>query len=137
MTISASSAFVLAGVINLALVLGPQAWGQVEHLSPDFGVPMQPKEAKTALFGIDMAGYSPTAGGMTWRECIDPKGNTLYETPAGVEHGKLRIDESGQACFAYEDTKFQQWDCFSTSRTGSNFRFSHGLDVFITTSVKT
>lgn len=106
---------------------------------------MSAKDAKAALFGIDMQGYvqetdadgAETGRGMSWRECIDPKGETLYETPAGVEHGRLRIDDEGQACFAYEHSGFTDWNCFSAARAPRGFRFVGSFgDVFVTTLVR-
>ncbi len=89
------------------------------------------KDAKGALFGIDMQGYvqeadaagHETGRGMSWRECIDPKGETLYETPGRTEHGRLRIDGEGHACFAYEGTGYSDWSCFSAARTPKGFQF--------------
>lgn len=107
---------------------------------------MSAAEAKAALFGIDMQGYAaaldahgqPAGKAMNWRECITPKGETLYETPAGIEHGRLKIDARGQACFAYQDTGYKQWNCFSTGKVATGFRFDGGFgDVFVTTSVQT
>lgn len=110
------------------------------------GPVLSAKDAKVALFGIDMQGYvqetdaaaKTTGRGMSWRECIDPKGETLYETPGRTEHGRLRIDDEGQACFAYEGTDYSDWSCFSAARAPKGFRFVGSFgDVFVTTLVRT
>ncbi len=94
-------------------------------------------EVRQALLGIDMEGYSPSYG-FSWRECIDPNGDTLYETPTGQMKGKLTIEDDGYACFAYEDDDFTDTACFSVRRSSKALRFD-GLayDVFITTRVIT
>jgi hypothetical protein len=131
-----------AAALALAVTLAQEAVAQLAKPGPA----MSADEAKAALYGIDMQGYStvldahgrPEGKGMTWRECITPKGETLYETPAGVEHGRLKIDGRGQACFAYEGTGYKDWNCFSAANIPTGFRFVGGFgDVFVTTSVQT
>jgi hypothetical protein len=133
---------ILAAGAALALLLAPAAFAQLAK--PVTG--MSAAEAKAALFGIDMQGYAaaldehgqPQGKGMNWRECITPKGETLYETPGGIEHGRLKINERGQACFAYEGTGYKDWNCFSAGKVATGFRFVGGFgDVFVTTSVQT
>jgi hypothetical protein len=133
---------ILAGAVLAAALIAAPAVAQLAKP----GAAMSAAEAKTALFGIDMQGYTtavdehgkPLGKGMNWRECINPKGETLYETPAGVEHGRLKIDGKGQACFAYEGTGYKDWNCFSTAKAPTGFLFVGGFgDVFVTTSVKT
>ena len=107
---------------------------------------MSPSEAKAALFGVDMQGYemaldetgAPSGRGMNWRECVNPKGETLYETPGRTVHGRLRINPGAQACFAYEENGFKEWNCFQAMKTATGFRFTSNFgDVFITTLVRT
>ena len=107
---------------------------------------MSSQEAKAALFGIDMQGYemaldekgATTGKGMNWRECINPKGETLYETPGRTVHGRLKIIDGAQACFAYEESGFKQWNCFQAMKTATGFRFTSNFgDVFVTTLVRT
>jgi hypothetical protein len=94
-------------------------------------------EVRQALLGIDMEGYSPSYG-FSWRECIDPKGDTLYETPTGQLKGKLTIESDGYACFSYEDDNFAEPACFRVKRGSKGMTFN-GLfaDVFVTTRVIT
>lgn len=132
----------VAVLIAVAVVGAVPAVAQLAKPGPV----MSAAEAKASLFGIDMQGYvalvddhgAPTGKGMNWRECITPKGETLYETPAGLEHGRLRIEDNAQACFAYEGTGYTVWNCFQTRRTARGFRFSGPSgDVFVTTLVRT
>lgn len=116
-----------------AMVLAPVAAAQ---LAKGGKKPLSEAEAH-ALFGIDMEGYSPTLK-INWRECIDPKGETLYETPAGVQHGRLSISPDGTACFRYEDDGYSTASCYSVSRNGPGFLFSGAFrEVFVTTRVVT
>jgi hypothetical protein len=101
------------------LVLAAPALAQ---LKSGAGQPLTEAEAKAALLGIDMQGYSPTYR-MAWRECIEPDGETLYETPAGVVKGRLVISPRGEACFSYEDSGYAAVSCFTTYRTGDVLRF--------------
>lgn len=102
------------------------------------GVPLAKKEVEAALFGIDMMGFSPTYR-MSWRECITPTGETLYETPLGVQKGRLRIADDGTACFSYLDTNYQVESCYSVVRNGKGYMFHHDGDggVFVTTRLVT
>jgi hypothetical protein len=133
---------ILAGVTLAAALMAAPASAQLAKRGPA----MSAAEAKTALYGIDMQGYTmavdengrPLGKGMSWRECINPKGETLYETPAGIEHGRLKIDARGRACFAYEGTDYKEWNCFSAVKAPTGFRFVGNYDdVFVTTSVQT
>jgi hypothetical protein len=84
-----------------------------------------------------MTGFSITYG-MQWRECIDPKGETLYETPNGVQKGRMWIEkETGAACFAYADSNYKDVGCFNVSRKGKGYQFEGQFDggLFATTSV--
>jgi hypothetical protein len=80
------------------------------------------KEARAALFGVDLQGHSPTYG-FSWRECIQPDGETLYETPHEVLRGRLTITPGGEACFAYEDDQYSNMACFVAYRTANGLRF--------------
>src|SRR5690606_24055642 len=114
-----------------ALAVADPALAQLKTGS---GAPLNEKEATAALMGIDMQGYSPTYR-MSWRECIQPNGETLYETPAGVVKGKLVISPRAEACFSYEDSGYAAVSCFTTYRSGDVLRFE-GFDTpFVTTKV--
>ena len=105
------------------------------QLKPEAERSMTAEEATAALFGIDMEGYSPSEN-FQWRECIQPDGETLYETPFGVQNGRLMILDDGHACFAYEDDDYMSWGCFSvhSSQSGLVFRNEDGA-TFITTRI--
>lgn len=122
-------------VVAAALVLASPALAQLKQ---GYGKPLNEAETKAALLGIDMKGYSPT-GRFAWRECIQPNGETLYETPAGVMKGRLEVTPTGQACFSYEDDNYSTVGCFVTYKTtDSGLRFE-GPDeyLFITTKIVT
>ncbi len=98
---------------------------------------MKQEEAKAVLFGIDMQGYSPSAA-MSWRECIDPKGETLYEIPGRVMHGRLIVSPDGLACFSYDIDDYASVNCFSTFKSGDGLRFEDDFgNLFVTTKVET
>lgn len=99
---------------------------------------LSPAQARAALFGIDMRGYSPTEK-FYWRECIDPKGETLYETPQEIRRGRMHINSQGQACFAYEDTDYKSESCFHAKKAAKGLlRFESDTGaVFVTTEVRT
>jgi hypothetical protein len=123
----------LAAVLTLA-VAAPAA-GQ---LAKGRGAPLKEAEAKAALFGIDMQGYSPTYG-FSWRECIEPTGKTLYETPDRTSQGRLEISLDGRACFSYEDDNYEYQGCYMTYRTATGaLRFEgEAKELFVTTRVVT
>ncbi len=101
------------------------------------GALMSGAQLKASLFGIEMTGYSPTFG-FSWRECIEPGGETLYETPDGLMKGRLTISPKGEACFAYEDDGYATPACYRTRQTDKGFRFEGEFDsLFITTKVVT
>lgn len=120
-----------AGLALAMAVIAPAA----AQLKPDAVQWLNQDEARAALLGVDMDGYSPTAR-MAWRECIDPHGTTLYETPFGVQNGILEVNEAGEACFAYDDDDYSSWGCFRVRLTGTGLVFDNGFgDVFVTTSL--
>ena len=105
------------------------------QLKKGSGVPMKEAEAKASLFGIEMQGYSPTQG-ISWKECIQPNGETLYTTPDGVRNGRLLVSPAGQACFSYEDDDYASISCFTTTRNGADgLRFEGFGTIFITTRI--
>ena len=119
----------LAGL--MAAVFAAPAFGQVVK----DGYVLAGAKLREALFGIEMSGYSPTFG-FSWRECIQPNGETMYYTPGGVMHGRLTISGTGQACFAYEDDGYRTPACYITKQTEKGLRFEGEFDsVFITTKV--
>ena len=99
-------------------------------------VRLKAEEAKKALFGVDLEGYSPTEG-IEWRECIQPDGQTLYEIPKRVLKGKLRISKEGQACFSYDDTNYEVEGCFWVEKTQTGFQFVSSGSLFVTTVIVT
>jgi hypothetical protein len=101
------------------------------------GDALKPDEVKAALFGIDMQGYSPSSA-MSWRECIDPKGETLYEIPGRVMHGRLVVSPDGLACFSYDLDDYSSVNCFVTFKSGDGLRFEGDFGaLFVTTKVVT
>ena len=121
-----------AGLAFAAIALAAPAFGQLKQ---GFGKALTEKETAAAILGIDMQGFSPSEQ-FSWRECIQPNGETLYETPAGVVKGKVLISPQGEACFSYEDTDFSRVSCFATFRSGDGLRFEGlGGTLFLTTKV--
>ncbi len=115
-----------------ALVLATPAFAQLKQ---GFGKPLTEKETEAAILGIDMQGFSPSDR-FFWRECIQPDGETLYETPDGVRKGKVLVSPEGEACFSYEDTDYAAVHCFATFRAGDGLRFEGaGGTLFVTTKV--
>lgn len=94
---------------------------------------MKAQELKSALFGIRMEGVADGAD-FYWRECIDPKGETLYQTPSGDMRGRLRISSRGEACFAYEDDNYVSSSCFVMRRTPKGFHFEGEYGANFTTT---
>lgn len=118
--------------VAMGLLAAPPSAAQ---LKPEADRWLDQDEALAALLGIDMDGYSPS-GNMVWRECIDPQGTTLYETPFGVQNGVLEVNDWGEACFAYDDDEYATWQCFRVKLTGSGLIFENDFgDVFVTTSL--
>ena len=103
-----------------------------------------PAEVKKALLGSDLHGFSPSEN-FSWRECIQPDGETLYETPREVVKGRVFINPEGLACFAYEDTDYSVASCYWTYRQGKGLRWESDVktitgepqSVFVTTKVIT
>jgi hypothetical protein len=124
---------VIAGIACLALAAPAAA-----QIAKSAGQKMKPDEVKAALLGTDMQGYSPSDGA-AWRECIQPDGETLYETETMALKGKVLVTPEGYACYAYEDTKFEEQFCFSMIRNGKQgFRFEGEFgSLFVTTRVIT
>ena len=121
--------------VSVVLFLLALAAPAVAQLKPDAARWLTQDEVRAALLGIDMDGYSPTAK-MSWRECIDPEGVTLYETPLGVQNGILEVNEFGEACFSYDDDGYSTWSCFRVRAAGNGVVFDNELgDVFVTTSL--
>ncbi len=117
--------------VFVAAVIAAPAFAQVVK----DGYALAGTKLREALFGIEMSGYSPTFG-FSWRECIQPNGDTMYYTPGGVMHGKLTISGTGQACFAYEDDGYRTPSCYTTKQTEKGLRFEGEFDsVFITTKI--
>jgi hypothetical protein len=119
------------GLVLLALS-GAPALAQLAK-----GAAMTGPQIRASMFGIEMTGYSPTFG-FAWRECIQPDGETLYETPEGLMKGRLTVSAKGEACFAYEDDGYTTPACYRMRQTDKGFRFEGEFDsLFITTKVVT
>ncbi len=117
-------------LVAFALAAVAQANGQT---SPPRAPVMKAAELKTALFGIRMEGVGDGTD-FHWRECIDPKGRTLYQTPSGDIQGRLTITPKGEACFAYEDDNFTSKSCFVMRRTAKGFHFEGEYGANFTTT---
>jgi hypothetical protein len=122
----------LAIVLALLLALAPAAFAQIRKDAVRY---LTPSEAQAAMFGIDMRGTTPSFG-FSWRECITPRGDTLYQVDDVIQRGKLRISPEGWACFAYSDTDYKSESCFAIRKRGDGFVFEgEGGSVFVTTRV--
>lgn len=129
-----SAAKMRGGLLALLLV-GAMTSPALAQLKPEAEQWLTQDEARAALLGVDMDGYSPSSK-MAWRECIDPQGTTLYETPFGVQNGVLEVNAWGEACFAYDDDDYASWQCFRVRLTGTGIVFENDFgDVFVTTSL--
>jgi hypothetical protein len=119
----------------LALAAFALAAPAVAQLKQGLGQALTEKETQAAILGIDMQGFSPSER-FSWRECIQPNGETLYETPAGVIKGKVLVSPRGEACFSYEDSDYAAVNCFATFKSGDGLRFEGpGGSLFVTTKV--
>jgi hypothetical protein len=122
--------------LAMGLAMGLAASPAAAQIAKD-GFAMNAVQLKSALFGIEMSGFSPTYG-FAWRECIQPDGQTLYETPEGAMKGRLTISLKGLACFAYEDDGYSTPACYTTLRTTAGFRFEGEVEgVFVAKQVVT
>lgn len=93
-------------------------------------------EATAELRGVDMHGYTMN-GAVKWRECIDKRGTTLYEMAGATEHGRIRIEPNGTACYAYDVSQYKSWGCFRVTRNGAGYIFwGAGGETFHTLGVK-
>jgi hypothetical protein len=130
----------LIAILAVALIAAPAG----AQLAKGAGQRLKEADVKNALLGVDLQGFSPTYQ-MSWRECIDPAGETLYETPDEVLKGRLFINPEGLACFAYEDTDYSRASCFSVYRQGKGIRFESDVktvtgepdSIFVTTKLVT
>jgi hypothetical protein len=121
-------------VIGLVLVAAGVASAQTPKLSPkpaakpalaprDSWKALSRLDAKRELFGVDLSGGMEGNPKYRWRECIDPKGQTLYQHDGIEERGLLEIDESGQACFSYPPGNKDRLSCFSAAKTPAGYDF--------------
>jgi hypothetical protein len=130
-------------VLALAALTAPA----VAQLAKGKGAEQRLNEAelKKALLGIDMQGFSPSEN-ISWRECIQPNGETLYEVPDQVLKGRLDISPDGRACFSYNDNDYATAGCFWAYRQGkdglrfeADYKLTTGepAAIFVTTKVVT
>lgn len=89
------------------------------------GAFLSAREARRALFGVEMAGIYE-GDGAAWRECIDPSGVTSYVIDGQNDRGRLRIDPEGRACFSYQSSDYRRENCFTIEREGQGYRFDSG-----------
>jgi hypothetical protein len=131
----------LISILALALIAAPAG----AQLAKGAGQKLNQAELKKALLGIDMQGFSPSEN-ISWRECIQPDGVTLYEIPDQVLKGRLDISPDGRACFSYSDTDYKSVGCFWAYKQGKNglrfeadYKLTTGepASVFVTTKVVT
>jgi hypothetical protein len=94
-------------------------------------------EARSELFGVELSGIVEGEA-TSWRECIEPDGDTLYEIDGTLDRGRLTISDNGDACFSYASSNFTRVTCWSIERVGRNdYRFSYpGSSVFVTRVVE-
>lgn len=122
---------------RFALVLGAAALALAAAAATAApGAPLDAATAKRTFFGIDMNGVMKSEGGeIAWRECVDPKGATVYWFAGSVDRGRLRVREDGALCFSYQSSGFAEEGCFAAYAEGKDqYRFV-GLDsdsTFIT-----
>jgi hypothetical protein len=122
----------LAISVALMAALAPAGFAQIRKNAITY---LTAAEVKTQLLGIDMRGHTPTFG-FSWRECITPKGETLYQVDNVVQRGRLRVTETGWACFAYSDTNFASESCFAVRKRGDGLMFEgEEGSVFVTTRI--
>lgn len=135
----------LLAILIAAALAAPLAAPAGAQLAKGAGQKLSVAELKKALLGIDMQGFSPSEN-MSWRECIQPDGETLYEMPDQVIKGRLDIAPDGRACFSYADTDYSSVGCFWTYRQGkdglrfeADYKLTTGepASVFVTTKVVT
>lgn len=130
----------LIAILALALIAAPAG----AQLAKGSGQRLNEADTKKALLGVDLQGFSPTYQ-ISWRECIDPAGETLYETPDEVLKGRLFVNPEGRACFAYADTDYSVASCYWTYRQGKGLRFESDVksvtgepqSIFVTTKLVT
>jgi hypothetical protein len=127
-----AAAMMIAGLY--ALAAAPEAAAQ---LAKGARLALTGEEARGRLYGVDMSGFSPSFS-MSWRECIEPDGETLYETPMGQQKGRMTVSDEGVVCFAYEDTQYRDQSCYTVT-IGKNGLVFHGDlgGVFVATSIVT
>lgn len=89
---------------------------------------MSAQALKNALFGKEISGTIAETG-QSWRECIDPDGNTRFTLGNRTINGRLRVDASNQACFAYESSRYRDWVCWDGAKSGAHIVFSRDGSV--------
>lgn len=121
--------------VTLAFVACLAASPAAAQLVRGSGVLLDAAQVRAEVFGIDMEGHTPSFG-FSWRECIDPDGRTLYETPAGIQRGQMVLVENGMVCFSYDDDGHANRSCYNVSRTSAGFVFEGAEgSLFIATRV--
>lgn len=98
--------------------------------------PLDAAQANRAFFGVDMSGVMKgESRDVAWRECVDPKGETVYWFEGEVDRGRLRIREDGALCFSYASRNYGDEGCFAAYPEGRDqYRFVSldGDSTFVT-----
>src|ERR1043165_7407133 len=108
----------LFALLTIALLAAPAG----AQFSKGSGQRLNAAEVKKELLGADFHGFTPTYQ-FAWRECIQPDGETLYETPKDLVKGRVFVNPEGMACFAYADTDYSVASCYWTYRQGKGLRW--------------
>jgi len=102
--------------------------------------PLDAARARATFFGVDMSGVTGGAAPVAWRECVTPKGDTVYWFQGQVDRGRLRVRDDGALCFSYQSSGFHEEGCFAAfaARDGQ-YRFASlsGDSTFVTRSIRT
>ncbi len=102
-----------------------------EAVAPAFSPVLSAEEARAELYGVDLSGVLDGES-VAWRECIDPKGRTLFFREGEVSQGEMRIRGDGAACFDYGRGSH----CFRVTRAENAGYVFWGVERFVATSVR-
>ncbi|MFN7056103.1 hypothetical protein [Hyphomonas sp.] len=105
--------------IVLLLLLASLMTGLAGTARAQGNEPLTAEVMRAELFGIRMSGIV-VGYGISWNECIEPGGRTLYEIEDRVLEGVLEITDEAQACFTYPGTGTS---CFRGQRSPRGYLF--------------